>query len=125
MFTSVLPEVLLASEHSTDYVTKFIIRWTSAPFLSAHAIKLLPKFFITHLKNLIKLVVKDLCYEYSRGGVCLYSFDCVFVHKEIRCTSKTEIKDWLQYKKKKLLLPGDIVIYIWGFSNELESYYIF
>ena len=65
--------------------------------------------------------MKDLCYEYSQSGVCLYSFDCVFVHKEIRCTNKTEIKDWLLYKNKKLLLPGDIVIYIWGFSNEPES----
>ena len=92
MFTSVLPEVLLASEHSINYVTKFIIRWTSAPFLSAHAIKPLAKFFITHLKNLTEFVMNDLCYEYSQVGVCLYSFHCVFVHKDVRCTNKTEIK---------------------------------
>ena len=76
-----------------------------------HAIKPLPKFFITHLTNLIDLVINDLCYEYSQGGVCLNSFDCLFVHKDVRCTNKTEIKDWLQYTNKKLSLPGDIIIY--------------
>ena len=87
--------------------------------MSAHAIKPLPKVFITHLKNLIDLVMNDLCHEYSQGGAFLYSFDCAFVHKDVGCTNKTEIKDWLQYKDKKL--PGDIIIYTWGFSNELES----
>ena len=35
----------------------------------------------------------------------------VFVHKEVRCTNKIEIKDGLQYINKKLSLPGDIIIY--------------
>ena len=39
--------------------------------------------------------MKDLCYEYIQNGVFLNSFSCVFVHKEARCTSKTEIKDGL------------------------------
>ena len=39
------------------------------------------------------------------------SFDCVFVHKEVRWTNKTKIKYVLQYANKKLLLPGDIIIY--------------
>ena len=39
--------------------------------------------------------MKDLCYEYTQNGVFLNSFGCVFVHKEARCTSKTEIKDGL------------------------------
>ena len=34
--------------------------------------------------------MNDLCYEYSQDGVCLNSFDYVFVQKEVRCTSKTE-----------------------------------
>ena len=51
--------------------------------------------------------MNDLCYEYSPEGVYLNSFDCVFVHKEVRCTNKTEIKDGLQYTNKKLSLPGD------------------
>ena len=55
--------------------------------------------------------MNDLRYEYSQNGVCLKSFDRVFVHKEVRCTSKTEIKDGLQYTNKKLSLPGDIIIY--------------
>ena len=50
--------------------------------------------------------MNDLCYEYSEDGVCLNSFDCDFVDKEIRCTFKTEIKDGLQYTNKKLSLPG-------------------
>ena len=45
------------------------------------------------------------------NGVCLNSFDFVFVHKEVRCTNKTEIKDGLHYRNKKLSLPGDIIIY--------------
>ena len=55
--------------------------------------------------------MNDLCSEYSQDGVCLNSFDCAFVHKEVRCTKKTEIKDVLQYKNKRLSLPGDIIIY--------------
>ena len=35
----------------------------------------------------------------------------VFVHKEVRCTNKSEIKDGLQYINKKLSLPGDIITY--------------
>ena len=68
-------------------------------------------FFITHLANLVYFAMKDLCYEYSQNGVCLNSFDCVFVHKEVRCTSKTEIKDGLHYRNKKLSLPGDIIVF--------------
>ena len=58
--------------------------------------------------------MNDLCYEYSQNGVCLNSFDCVFVHKEVRCTNKTEINDGLQYANKKLSLPSDIIIYTPG-----------
>ena len=47
--------------------------------------------------------MKDLCYEYSQNGVCLNSFCCVFVHKETKCTNKTEIKDGLHYRNKKSL----------------------
>ena len=55
--------------------------------------------------------MNDLCYEYSQDGFCLNSFNCAFVHKEVRCTNKTEIKDGLQYANKRLSLPGDIIIY--------------
>ena len=55
--------------------------------------------------------MNDLCYECSQDGVCLNSFDCVFVHNEVRCKSKTETKDGLLYANKKLSLPGDISIY--------------
>ena len=61
---------------------------------------------LTGLTNSIDLAMNDLCYEYSEDGVCLNSFDCDFVDKEIRCTFKTEIKDGLQYTNKKLSLPG-------------------
>ena len=61
--------------------------------------------------------MNDLCYEYFQNGACLYSFDCLFVHKDVRCTGKTEIKDWLQYTNKKLSLLGDIIICTCGFSN--------
>ena len=65
--------------------------------------------------------MNDLYYEYSQDGVCLNSFDCVFVHREIRCINKTEIKDGLHYTNKKLSLPGDIIIYYtWEISNELK-----
>ena len=56
--------------------------------------------------------MNDLCYEYSQDGLCLNSLDCVFVHKVVRCTNKTEIKDGLQYTPKTLSLPGDIIICI-------------
>ena len=39
------------------------------------------------------------------------SFDYVFVHKEVRCSSKTEKKVGLQYTNEKLSLIGDIIIY--------------
>ena len=55
--------------------------------------------------------MNDLYYEYSQDGVCLNSFNGVFVHKEVWCTNKTEIKDGLQYTNKKLSLPGDIIVY--------------
>ena len=55
--------------------------------------------------------MNDLCYE---DGVCLNSFHCVFVHKEVSCTKKTEIKDGLQYANKKLSLLGYN-------NNELET----
>ena len=45
--------------------------------------------------------MNDLCYEYFQDGVCFNSFDCVVVHKKVRCTNKTEIKDGLQYINKK------------------------
>ena len=54
--------------------------------------------------------MKDLCYEYSQNDVCLNSFDCVFVLKEARCTNKTEIKQGLHYRNKKLSPQGDIII---------------
>ena len=41
----------------------------------------------------------------------LNSFDCAFVHKEVRCTKKTEIKDRFQCAKEKLSLPEDKIIY--------------
>ena len=34
-----------------------------------------------------------------------------FVHKEVRCASKTEIKDGLQYANKKPSVSGDMIIY--------------
>ena len=46
-----------------------------------------------------------LCYEYSQDGVSLNSFDCIFVHGEVRCTNKTEIKEGLQYAHKTLSIP--------------------
>ena len=55
--------------------------------------------------------MNDLHYECPQDVVCLNSFDCVFVHKEVRCTIKTQIKDGLQYANKKLSLPGDIIIF--------------
>ena len=55
--------------------------------------------------------MNDLRCEYSQDGVCLKSFDRVFVYKEVRCTSKTEIKDGLEFTNKKLSLPGDIIIH--------------
>ena len=68
-------------------------------------------FFIIHLTNSIDLATNDLCCEYSQDGVYLNSFDCVFVHKEVRCTNKTEVKDGLKYTNKKLSLTNDIIIY--------------
>ena len=41
----------------------------------------------------------------------LNSFDCAFVHKEVRCTNKTKIKDRLQCAKEKLSLPEDKITY--------------
>ena len=55
--------------------------------------------------------MNDLCYDYSQDGAFLNSFDCVFVHKEVRCTNKTEIKDGLQCANEKLSLPEDKIIY--------------
>ena len=55
--------------------------------------------------------MNDLCCE---DGVSLDSFHCVFVHKEVRCTNKTEKKDGLQYTNKKLSLLGYN-------NNELET----
>ena len=55
--------------------------------------KSIRNFFIAHLTNSIDLAMNDLCcYECSQDGACLNSFDCVFVHKEIRCANKTKIK---------------------------------
>ena len=66
-----------------------------APAWSDHATKLLSNFFVAHLRNSTDLDMNDLCYEYSQDGVRLNSFDCVFVHREVRCTNKNEIKDGL------------------------------
>ena len=44
-------------------------------------------------------------------GVYLNSFDCAFVHKEVRCQNKPKIKDGLQYTNKKLSLQSDIIMY--------------
>ena len=55
--------------------------------------------------------MNDLCYEYSQDGVFFNSFGCVFVHQEVRCLSKIEIKVGLQYTNKKLSPPGNIIIY--------------
>ena len=66
--------------------------------------------------------MNDLYYKYSQDGVCLNSFDYVFVHKEIRCTNKTEIKDGFQYTNIKTITTSRYnYIYSWGFSNELET----
>ena len=74
--------------------------------------------------------MNDLCSGDSVDAVCLNSFDCVLVNKEVGCANKTEIKDGLQYANKKPSLPDDMIIcyqviynyiYIWGFSNELET----
>ena len=46
--------------------------------------------------------MNDLSYEYSRDGDFLNSFNSAFVHQEVRCINKTEIKDKLQYTNKKL-----------------------
>ena len=54
--------------------------------------------------------MNDFCYEHSQYGVFFNSFDCVFLHKEARCTNKTEIKDRLQYTHKTSL-PRDIIMY--------------
>ena len=66
------------------------------------------QFFITHVINSIDLAMKDLCYECSQDGVCLNSFVCAFVQKEVTCTNKNY---GLRYTNKKLSLTGDIVIY--------------
>ena len=39
---------------------------------------------ITNLTNLVDLAMNDLCYEKYQAAVYLNSFDCVFVHKEVR-----------------------------------------
>ena len=36
------------------------------------------------------LALNDLGYEYSQDGVCLNSFDCVFVYEKMRCTNETK-----------------------------------
>ena len=66
------------------------------------------QFFITHVINSIDLAMKDLCYECSQDGVCLNSFICAFVQKEVTCTNKNY---GLRYTNKKLSLPGDIITY--------------
>ena len=50
--------------------------------------------------------MNDLCYEQSEDAVGLNSFDCVFVHKEVRCANKTEIKDGLQDVNKNRNYQG-------------------
>ena len=64
---------------------------------------------MTRLISFVLMVIqKDVSHL---DDVSLNSFDCVFVHKEVRCASKTEIKNGLQYVNKKPSLPGDMVIY--------------
>ena len=53
--------------------------------------------------------MNDLCYEYSQDGVSLNSVSWVFIHKEVRCSSKIEIKVGLQYTNEKLSLSGNII----------------
>ena len=53
--------------------------------------------------------MNDLCYEHSQDGVFLNSVGWVFVHKEVRCSSKIEIKVGLQYTNEKLWLSGNII----------------
>ena len=55
--------------------------------------------------------MNDLCKEYSQDGACFNSLDCVFVHKDVRCANKTEIKDGLQYANNKQSPTGDMIIY--------------
>ena len=55
---------------------------------------------LTYLANSIDLATNDLCYGYSQDSICLNSFDCAFVDKEIKCTNKTKIKDGFQYTIK-------------------------
>ena len=45
--------------------------------------------------------MNDLCYKQSKDAVGLNSFDCVFVHKEVRCANKTGFKGGLQYANEK------------------------
>ena len=61
--------------------------------------------------------MNDLCYEHSQDGVLLNSFGCVFVQKEVRCSSKIEIKVGLQYTKEKLSLPGNTKILLVQFDE--------
>ena len=43
-------------------------------------------------ENSTDLAMDDLCYEYSKDGVCLNIFDCALVDEEVTCTSKTETR---------------------------------
>ena len=49
--------------------------------------------------------MNDLCYKCSQDGLCLNSLNCVFVHKEVRCTTK------LKQKTNCNILQGDKIIY--------------
>ena len=53
--------------------------------------------------------MNDFCCEYSQDDVYLNRFDRAFVHKEVKCTNKIEIKNWLQHRKKILSLPGNYI----------------
>ena len=55
--------------------------------------------------------MNDLCYEYTQDGVFLNSFGCVFVHDEVRCSRKIEIKVGLQHTNEKQSLSGNTIIY--------------
>ena len=57
------------------------------------------RFVKTHLTNSIDLAMNDFFCDESQDAVCLNIFDCVFVHKEVRCVNKNQ------------LLPGDLIIY--------------
>ena len=47
--------------------------------------------------------MNELYCELSQNAVGLNSFNCVFVHEEVRCANKTDFKDGLQYAYRKTI----------------------